>query len=102
MTAHYWRAIRLKFALAGINDPMRFSSMHVLLDVTESVILESMTSGDPKKDTNRRTQFLDKLYAPSKEEMKLNGDTYKPVPSGFEPEHVESSFDAFARAVGNG
>lgn len=81
-------------------DPMGMPSMHRILDRMEFIILDSMQgSQDPKSDENRRRMFLNRLYAPTLEAKKLNGDGYKPVPAGFEnPEDVETAFDAFAGA----
>ena len=33
MTAHHWRTVRLKMALAGISDPMALPTAHMLLDL---------------------------------------------------------------------
>lgn len=97
MTAHHWRALRLKLILAGVTDPMRLPSMHLLLDNTEAAVLESM-AGD-KDSEARRSMFLNKLYAPTPEVRNINGDTYVAQPAGFEPDQVEADFDAFAKAV---
>lgn len=82
-------------ANSGVADPMTdMRSMHVLLDVTEQAVLESM-----EKEQERK-KFLDQLYAPEvAEAKKLNGDGYKPRPSGFDDDDVEASFDAFMAAA---
>lgn len=96
ITAAHWRMVRHKLLLAGIADPMALGSMHALLDVAELMVLESMQTADPDQDRLRREQFLDKLYAPTKETIALNGAGYKPVPAEFmDPENIEASFDAF-------
>ncbi len=64
---------------------MKMSSLHALLDATEAVILENFQ--DPKNPTKAqqdRERFLDSLYKPTPEAVKINGDGYKPIPAGFE------------------
>lgn len=101
ITATHWRMVRHKLALAGIAEPMRLPSMHWLLDVTESMVLESMQSNNPDQDRLKRESFLDKLYAPTKETIELNGAGYKPIPAAFvNPEDVEAQFDAFIAGGG--
>ncbi|UYL88144.1 hypothetical protein SEA_EVAA_33 [Gordonia phage Evaa] len=52
-----------------------------------------------QKEQERKT-FLDTLYAPQAADAQtLNGSGYKPTPSGFEEDSVESSFDAFMVAA---
>lgn len=97
MTAHHWRALRLKLVLAGIVNPMLLSTMHILLDSTEAAVLESM-SGE-KDSEMRRTMFLDRLYAPSPEVKTINGKRHVAKPKGFDDDEVEASFDAFAQAA---
>jgi hypothetical protein len=92
LTAFHWRAIRGKLILAGIMDPMALTSMHALLDVTETSITESYSTAED------RTAFFDKLYAPEIG-RELNDDGYTPKPSGFDDDDVEASFDAFASAA---
>lgn len=99
MTAHHWRTLRLKLTLAGISQPMALPSMHVLLDNTESAILEAMHGDNPKDGETKRSMFIDRLYAPTPESMALNGSDYVPQPEGFEPDEVEAAFDAFAQAA---
>jgi hypothetical protein len=102
-TAHHWRAIRHKLVTGGVADPMRLPSMHPILDVTEMAVLEWMTdSTDLDASERKRTDFIDKLYAPPVT-RKLNGDKYKPVvapPPGFEPKQVTADFNAFMRQQG--
>lgn len=99
LTAHHWRAIRLKMLLAGIDDPMGLPSMHILLDATENAILESMHGRNAKDSEMKRSMFIDKLYAPTVVTRKLNGEKYVAKPEGFAEEEVEASFDAFAQAA---
>ncbi len=99
MTAHHWRTIRTKLLLAGIADPMGLRSMHMLLDTTESTIMESMSSSREKDAEFKRDQFVDRLYSPANDVSNLNGEGYVAAPAGFEPENVEAAFDAFAAAT---
>lgn len=99
MTAHHWRAIRLKLTLAGITNPMNMPSMHILFDTTEMAILEAMQGDNPRDGEMKRTQFIDRLYAPAPEVDELNGEDYEAQPEGFEADDVEASFDAFIQAA---
>lgn len=91
MAAHHWRTIRHKLLMAGVADPMGLDSMHRILDAAESFAVESAAAGDdPRRDVEG---LYRRLYGPSPDEL-------DPVPSGFKPEEVEASFDAFARAAG--
>ena len=99
ITAHHWRAMRLRFYQAGITDPLGLPTMHALLDMSESVILESMVSTDQKKDERDRKNFIDKLYAPEPTTAALNGESYVATPAGFEDEDVEAAFDAFTSSA---
>lgn len=99
LTAHHWRTMRLKLILAGIPNPMALPSMHVLLDTTESSILEAMHGDNPKDGESKRAMFIDRLYAPTPEALALNGEDYVAQPDGFEPDEVEAAFDAFAKAA---
>jgi hypothetical protein len=99
MTAHHWRTVRSKLLLAGIADPMGLRNMHMLLDTTESMILEAMSMSGDKDAAFKRSQFIDRLYSPANDVSNLNGDGYVAAPAGFEPENVEAAFDAFAAAT---
>lgn len=100
LTAHHWRVFRLKFVESGILNPMLLPTMHMILDMTEKVVVESMSASGGKDSEMKRSMFLDQLYAPRAETRVLNGDTYTATPAGFEAVEVEDSFDAFARAAG--
>lgn len=93
MTAQHWRTIRLKLIQSGIHDPMRLTSMHILLDTTEQLILDSMVSNKPEEDKRQRQDFLNILYRPVVKKGEL-----PPPPPGFEDEG-EGSFDQFLAAV---
>ncbi len=95
-TAYHWREIRRRITASGIVDPMQIPSMHAVLDVTERAVIESMNGVDGE---TRRTQFYDRLYAPSPDVTVLNGPGYSPAPPGFSPEEVEAQFDAFRAAM---
>lgn len=86
--------------MGGIDDPMSLPSMHILLDMVERLILESMQgSKDPKADENKRNAFLDRLYQPDPQEFldaitsKTTGSGHKPPPPGFSEEETEAAFD---------
>ncbi len=99
LTAHHWRTLRNKLLLVGVSDPMSLRSMHHLLDTTESAVLESIASSHDKDAEFQRNRFIDQLYSPANDTSGINGDKYKAVPAGFEPENVEAAFDAFAAAT---
>lgn len=100
VTAFHWRNLRQRLTSAGILDPMRLTSLHALLDFTETLALEGAgNTGDAKKDEQARRAFLHKLYAPEPGTAALNGDGYHPRPAGFDDEDIEASFDAFAAAA---
>jgi hypothetical protein len=94
MTAHHWRTVRLKMLLAGIADPMKLPSMHILLDLVENLVLESFQSTKPEDDKRKREQFQDSLYRPVAQSFKELDEGYKPIPAGFDPEDTEDAFDA--------
>lgn len=81
-------------AAEGIGDPMlTFPHLHALLDATENIIMSGFYDPkDPKKAERERDRFLDALYKPTPESVKVNGDGYKPVPAGFE-DGGEETFD---------
>lgn len=91
MTAHHWRTIRSRLIQAGIVDPMALPSMHALLDVTESMVLEAA------ENKRGRERILDQLYSPSIAGARLNGSGYKPRPAGFSVAEQQAAFDNFAR-----
>jgi hypothetical protein len=92
MTAHHWRTLRLKFVQSGVPDPMRLTTMHILLDATESAVLEAMASSGDRDSEMKRTMFIDQLYSP------LADQPYE-TPRGFTDDDTEDAFDAFAAAA---
>lgn len=85
VAGHHWRTIRSRLTLAGITDPMRLPSMHVVLDVAESIAVESMADGTD--DGRKRVEkFLDTLYRP--EVRETSGTGWRPPPSGFTAEQI--------------
>lgn len=80
---------------------MDLTSMHALLDVTESTILESFQSRDADEDKRRREAFLDSLYRPTTAAQGINGDGYQPIPAGFD-DGGEDAFDIALRAGAKG
>lgn len=104
MTAQHWRTVRLKLALAGIDDPMRLPTMHMLLDMTENLIIESMVSDKPEDDKRQREQFMNDLYRPVVTTAEVEGKPKGWIPPPFDPDSDddddanEAAFDAIARA----
>jgi hypothetical protein len=92
MTAHHWRTLRLKFVQSGVPDPMRLTTMHILLDATESAVLEAMASSGDRDSEMKRTMFIDQLYSPL-------ADQPSQTPRGFTDDDTEDAFDAFAAAA---
>lgn len=97
MTAYHWRTIRQKLLMAGIQDAMNLSSMHALLDVAETMAVESASNDDDPR--NAVSGLYRRLYATTPDLAAVNGEDYRPVPPGFDPDDVEDAFDAFARAA---
>lgn len=102
LTAHHWRIMRSRLRSEGIARPMETLTLHDLLDTTERVVLESFVTKDPKKDEHDREEFLDSLYKPTVESLKVNGDGYKPIPSGFDEGADDDAFDQAMIALGAG
>lgn len=99
VAAHHWRVIRAKLVAAGIPDPMRLPNLHILLDYTESVVLETMNGGgDARKAERERNQYFDRMYKPERIDSPSE-DGRRPIPAGFEPDEVEDAFDAFAKSA---
>jgi len=96
MAAFHHRQVRTKLLLAGIADPMGLRNMHMLLDTVESMILESISMSGERDAEFQRSQFLDQLYSPANDVGLGDG---RAVPAGFEPDEVDSAFDAFAAAT---
>lgn len=93
MAAYHWRTIRHKLLLAGVLDPMAMRSMHAVLDIAESMAVESAAnSEEPEREV---AGLYRRLYGPHPD-LGLDDE---PVPAGFDPDEVEDSFDAFARAA---
>lgn len=101
MAAHNWRALRSRLHDKGITDPMAMPSMHAVLDVIETMGVESAVHGATKEveAKSKISAFYNKLYAPDPTAVVINGDGWQPQPAGFEEEEIEASFDAFMSAV---
>ena len=91
-TAHHWRDVRAKLALAGIPDPLTLPSMHTLLDIVETIAVESMANARDGKTKVER--FYHALYRP----RVVKGRRLVP-PSGFSDADTEASFDAFSKGL---
>ena len=77
---------------AGIGDPMNLPSMHALLDLTESAMIESMSS-DPENGSQKVSEFIDQLYAPPVDPEKAKAG-YKAPPSWWTEGNSDDEFDA--------
>lgn len=76
--------VRARLARHGVADPLRLSSMHVILDVVEDMLRESCS----KPEDWERLQM--QLYAPSKgEEVE-----------GWSGAEQVAAFDSFMSALG--
>lgn len=97
-TAYLWRAVRLRLVLAGIRDPMRLPTMHLVFDVTEKLMVESMAGPDGEE---QQTRFFNRLYGPAPHLIpgpKGKGQTVPPA--GFSPEEMAASWKAWTSAQG--
>lgn len=74
---------------------MALPTAHILLDMTESLIIESMVSDDPKEDQRQRDKFLAQLYR-SETKVRDDGkpDGWIEPPPGFDDDDEnEAAFD---------
>lgn len=100
MTAQHWRTLRLKLIQSGVANPMALPTAHILLDMTEAVILESMVSEDRDEDKRQREQFMSALYRVPAKPGEGKPDGWIEPPPGFEDDEAnEAAFDAFLQAV---
>lgn len=102
MTAHHWRTIRLKLMKSGMTEPMGLPTAHMLLDLTEQLILESMQSDKPELDKARREKFVADLYREAPKSFKDLPDGWQPPPPGFDDDDdaaSEASADIAMRMV---
>lgn len=101
MAAQHWRTIRLKLIQSGVGNPMELPTAHMLLDLTESLILESMQSDKPEDDKRQRQEFIDALYRPAVAKLKDLPDGWRPPPPGFEDDDaLEASNEAAMAMLG--
>jgi hypothetical protein len=104
-TAHNWRDIRHRLAFGGIADPMKLPSLHVLLDITEEIVVDRLArsgverEGPPSPGEMAVRKFYDAIYAPDPDDPLDVAESGGPrVPPGFDdPSEVEADFDAFLR-----
>lgn len=101
MAAHNWRSLRQRALGEGITDLMALPSMHVVLDFTESLGMESAMSKCKTEGeaASALSDFHDRLYRPDLTEARMINEPL-PVPQGFEDDEVEAAFDAFAASIG--
>lgn len=95
-TAYLWRAVRLRLILAGIHDPMALPNMHLVFDVTEKLMVESMVGPDGEDQQNR---FFTRLYGPAPHPRPGVKGIAVPPP-GFSPEEMDASWRAWTSAQG--
>lgn len=71
MAATVWRNLRARLADKGIADPMRqFPHLHALLDFAESVWMESLHTGDERKDKAAVDRYNAAVYKPETATMR--------------------------------
>lgn len=99
MTAHHWRTLRLKLIQNGVPNPMALPTAHVLLDLTEHVLLESMQSDKPEDDAARRTEFMDALYRPIVKKRSELPSGWREPPPGFEDDDANAAASDAAMAM---
>lgn len=93
ITAHHWRTIRTHLLGNGVLDPMGLTSLHALLDVAESMVVESIQEPKPEQTRRKRQQFFDRLYAPEP-----TADPHA-RPAGFDDDEIEAAFDSFTHQI---
>lgn len=93
ITATHWRDIRTAIRSEGIAQPMAVLNLHELLDCTETLVMRSFVSKNPKKDEADREQFQNSLYRPSLDVTTVTDSGYKPAPAGFDEDDTADAFD---------
>jgi hypothetical protein len=100
MTAQHWRTLRLKLIQSGVANPMALPTAHILLDMTEALILESMVSDDREDDRQQRERFMSALYRVAAKPEEGKPDGWIEPPPGFDDDDAnEAAFDAFIQAA---
>lgn len=89
MTAFHWRTVRLQLVKAGVENPMEFSTAHILLDMVEELIMESIQpegtkQADYDEAKQKREDFTKALYQPKVKKLSELPDGWKPPPAGFD------------------
>jgi hypothetical protein len=97
ISGQHWRTVRAHLIDKGIPDPMLLPSMHALLDVVETMVVESIHADKPRDTQRKRDEFYDTLYKPEIVKVPVNGDGYRPVPEGFDD--TDDVFDRFAKVA---
>ena len=88
MTGKFWRVLRARLAVkGGLTDPLaQLPTLHVLIDVTESAVMESITKDE------ERDKIQNQLYAP---ELNSGATPSEPAPpSWWDADDAEDSFNA--------
>ena len=93
-TAYMWRSVRLTLLNAGIPDPMALSNMHLVLDVTEKLMVEAMSE-------EQLTRFFDRLYGPPPQPISVSRGRKLVPPLGFSEEEMAASWRAWTSAQGS-
>lgn len=96
-TAYLWRAIRVRLLDAGIPNPMTLPSMHPILDLTEKLMVESMTG---KTAEEQQTRFFDRLYGPPPTPIRASKGRKIVPPPGFSEAEMAASWQSWTAAQG--
>lgn len=79
---------------------MALPTAHILLDMTEALILESMVSDDRDHDKRQREEFLSALYRVGAKPGDGKPDGWVEPPPGFDDDGAnEAAFDALIGTV---
>lgn len=93
-TAYLWRSVRLQLITTGIPNPMALPNMHLVLDVTEKTMVESMTE-------EQLTRFFDRIYGPPPQPISVSKGRKLVPPPGFSEEEMAASWRAWTASQGS-
>lgn len=99
-TAYEWRRLRERWWSVGV-DPMGLPHMHLVLDMMERLMVESMVGEDGEE---RFAKFLDDMYSlPAPPRAVRTGKRKRRMmtpPPGFSPDEVADSWKQWTNAQG--